>query len=396
MILNGSEFIPVMLRQTYPGEEYAVLPQYWPLMVAHAGIMLLVRIFAALKSIGFISRIPKVIRHNILLVVMVILMVPYGKKYFINTHKYATEMAFYDSIREWEKILSLKRKVRIDDRIPRFLMNRALYYSGDMPEKLFSVPQEWGIHTLMLTMQFNRECTMHSSDLFFDMGYIKGAEYWALEANTYHPYAPRILYRLMQCAILLDNQAVARKYLTVMMHSPVHRNMAKNILRQLNEGKYDLLKNIWIKNEPVIQGNLYINNSNPNTDLIRLLQENPYNKMAFEYLMSYYLLNNHLGNFIHFLPYVKNFEYDHLPRTYEEALLFYYLSKGTKPSEFEYPIRKETMDDLLNFNKTLIEYRFDDRSAQPELARNFGKTYWYYLRYKSPVTTGGGLKRKEK
>lgn len=393
-LLLGKNLIPQMLQHTYLTTENAVLSYFWPLLISHTGIVLIIKVVALTKPIKFIEKIPEILRYHSIIIILLALLIPFGKRYFMNERKYYTEMAYFDSVKAWEKVLSQRPKVTINDRIPRFLLNRALFFTGDMSENMFSIPQEWGVHTLILTMESNRKCTMHSSDLFFDMGFVKGAEYWALEALTYEPYSPRILNRLVQCAILQENHLAANKYLSVLKHSPIYRKYAAKVIQQINEGDLENFKKEWLNEVNISAGNLYINNPEPNNDLRQILINDPTNKMAYEYLMSFYLLQNQIGNFMHFLPMLQNFNYHGIPKIYEEAILFFYLANGVPVSEYKYSISKSTMDQMKNFNKTLIEHRYDEKSARKDLYKNFGKTYWYYLRYISPVTTGGGLKKR--
>ncbi len=394
VFLLGSNLIPLFMQQTFPGERFSLLPQFWPLLISHIAVMLLCKIVSIANTFKLQSRIPRVVRNNILLIILISLTIPFGKKYFVNPNKYTSEIGYFDSVGEWDEVLSLKSKVGLNDRIPRFLLNRALCRSGRMPDHLFLIPQEWGVNTLILTMDHNRECSIHSSDLFFDMRFIKGAEYWALEALTYAPYSPRVLNRLVQCNILFNNKLVAHKYLSVLKQSPIYSKVSKNLIKKLKEENTEDLKKEWMGKGKINTSNLYISNPNPSADLIKLLDEDPHNKIAYEYLMSFYLLKNKLGNFMYFLPNLKDFNYQSVPKIYEEALLFYNIFQNSGGEKSIFPVSKKTKEQLMKFSKTLIEYQSNEKKARADLYKNFGQTYWFYIRYTSPETIGGGLKIK--
>ena len=80
-----------------------------------------------------------------------------------------------------------------------------------------------------------------------------------------------------------------------------------------------------------------------------LLEKNNQNQMAFEYLMAWYMLNKHLGNFIQNIERLHDFGYLELPTHYEEAALIYaYRNKQAPPSE-----RLQTKSSTASANRRL-------------------------------------------
>jgi hypothetical protein len=226
------------------------------------------------------------------------------------------------------------------------------------------------------------------------MGFLKGAEYWALEAQTHRPYAPRILKRLAMCSIALNDMAVAEKYLTILNGSYIYRDWVQKIREEVyGQGPDHLKKRIFGERETDFDI-LYINNKNPNYNLIQILNKDPQNTMAFEYLMSYYLLSNEIGNFQYFLSEFGSYSKGTLPPLYQEALLLYMMTKQIPEEEMGYTIHQSVKSRMTAFNKILIEYKLDEKRARRDLQRLFGDTFWYYMRYVSPEATGSKLKRK--
>jgi hypothetical protein len=133
----------------------------------------------------------------------------------------------------------------------------------------------------------------------------------------------------------------------------------------------------------------FVDRKLPYLDLISLLEDNEQNKMAFEYLMAYFLLNNDLASFVKYFSYSKNFDYLTMPRVYEEALTIYAfeLQKiGKRLSGLR--ISKNTIDRFTGYVTTLEKYKGNREDARKELKSKYGDTYWYYIHYISPVTTG--------
>ncbi len=264
-----------------------------------------------------------------------------------------------------------------------------------MPHDLFLVPQEWGEQTLFLTKTFTRECTMHNSNLFFDMGFVKASEYWALEAQTSHLYSPEILIRLAYCSILLNDYPDARKYLLVLKKSIVHKDLANKLLGCLNDKDAMQLKKSIFGNKKINYNIVYINNHQPDLNMMQILDTDQSNKMAFEYLMTYYLLESDLGKFRHYLTtYLNGIGYSRMPKIYQEASLLYYLSIDAPQEQIISSVDNAILNRFSQFNKTLIEHKMDIKSARKDLKQGFGDTYWYYVRYVSPKVTGIKVKKK--
>jgi hypothetical protein len=126
---------------------------------------------------------------------------------------------------------------------------------------------------------------------------------------------------------------------------------------------------------------LYLDNEE--TILLDLLKSNPSNKMAFEYLMAYYLQTGRLSEIAAHIRRAADFGYTLLPRHWEEALCFYMFQDSTLRAKFgDLPLRPETLSEL---NRFLEAYTggFNKPARMAETAslleRKFGKTYYYYI-----------------
>jgi hypothetical protein len=114
----------------------------------------------------------------------------------------------------------------------------------------------------------------------------------------------------------------------------------------------------------------------------QLLLQNKSNKMAYEYLMAYYLLNRKLSKFTRNLNLFQNFGYLNIPRHYEEAILAYVAGKGSEKFNLKYHPRTEIVNDFLAFSKILREYGGNKSAAYNSIMRKYATTYWAYFLYK--------------
>jgi hypothetical protein len=393
---KGLQISKVIFYEASPANPRILISGFWKIIVFHAAAVFLIGLFSYLpKLTNLLRKIPIFIRGTWIFFVLAGLSAVFFQTLYVNNTRHNAEIEYYANRNNWKKVLSYKDVVGLNDRISRFLLNRALYHTGNMSQDLFSVPQEWGEHTLLLTMIFNRESTLQNSDLFFNMGFVKAAEYWALEAQTNEVYSPKLIIRLATCAILLQDFPVAKKYLDILHKSIIYKKKANDLYNCLSKKGASELKNDLFGERMIKYDIVFINNHHPDLDLIQILDQDKNNKMAFEYLMSYYLLTNNLGLFQKYLtPYINNFGYKKLPKTYQEAMLLMYLSTNTPAEQYMSVIDKSVMNRFSEFNKTLIEYNMNLKRARKDLKRNFGDTYWYYLRYISPKVSGTKVKKK--
>lgn len=395
-LYKGMQISKAIFYEANPSNPRMSLSGYWSILLFHILTIFLIAIFSNKKWIAnFTHRIPIFLRKTLLIIILAGIIAGFYHTLFVYEKKYNVNIEYYASTGDWNKVLDYKNAVEKNDRISIFLLNNALYHTGKMAKDLFIIPQKWGEHTLFMTMIFNRKCPIHSSDLYFDMGFVKASAYWALESQTNHAYSPRAITRLANCNILLKEYPTARKYISILNKSLIYKETGSKMLAYLNDKKSIELKNTTFGDREIEFSIAFINNKKPDLNLIQILNSDPNNKMAFEFLLSYHLLRNDLGQFNRDLKkYIGLMNYPKLPKLYQEALLLYYLGTHLPYEQYESIIDKNIINRLTQFNQTYIAYKMNARLARKDLYRNFGDTYWYYIRYVSPKTTGGNIKKR--
>jgi hypothetical protein len=313
-----------------------------------------------------------------------------------------SEQALVDEVQylayneEWDKLLRLVKEHPSDDRFVNFHTNRALYYTGKLADEMFDYPQTWGKHALFMGEIVIRTVLMDNSDLYFDLGHIRAAQHWAYEAQTIYENSPRVLKRLALTNIILGNYKPACSILGILRKSIINKDWADNYLQCINDPRR-LEKDSLINKKRNLPPRtiFFMDRINVNHDLLYLLDENEKNKMAFEYLMAYYLLSNEIGNMVMNLRYLGKFGYKQIPRTYEEALMVYLSKIGIKRVNLGgYNISESTIERYRDYVRIVHNYNNNVQAAHDELHKVHGNTYWYYLHFTSPVTAGRELKFK--
>ena len=262
---------------------------------------------------------------------------------------------------------------------------------------LFNYNQLWGQDGLILTRYYNSKILMPISDYYFDLGYIKESRHWAYEALTKYELEPIVLKRIALSNLILGEYKISRKFLTILSKSVIHRKWANKYLNYINNEEL-------IESDPVIQEkrdlmpkhDYYANNNEPEVNLVNLLEDNPKNKMAFEYLIANSLLRHDIGNVIRNLHYLSELNYPEIPKHIEEAILLYIIfQKGEDIQLKPYQISNMTTERFRRYNNILYnKHKNNLRAARYDLSKYFGNTFWYYLHYVSPITTKREIKER--
>jgi len=111
-----------------------------------------------------------------------------------------------------------------------------------------------------------------------------------------------------------------------------------------------------------------------------LLDMDPHNRMAFEYLVADHLLGRRVDKVAADIARLDDFAYPGIPRHYEEALLIY-AAKGANLDLHGRSISLTTVERFARFNRLRAKYNGDADAARKGLAREFGDSYFYYYAF---------------
>ena len=106
-----------------------------------------------------------------------------------------------------------------------------------------------------------------------------------------------------------------------------------------------------------------------------LIQENPANHMALEYLLAWDLLDKNLKGFVNFCPF-EGYP-GGVPRCYQEAFLLNLADTTQSLDNVPAFIDPEV---VASFGLFMREY--SSGATAQTLAKRFGDTYWYYYFYR--------------
>jgi len=123
------------------------------------------------------------------------------------------------------------------------------------------------------------------------------------------------------------------------------------------------------------------------TMLSRMLEADPHNRTAFEYMMAYLMLTGQLELLAAEMARLDELGYTRIPRHWEEALLIFQAATGKSPDLGSQTIHPETLRRFQAFSRTRAMYRPDRLAAARALGPAFGDSYFFYNAF---VMGGGG------
>jgi hypothetical protein len=297
-----------------------------------------------------------------------------GRKGFIH-------LLYFTDHEMWYSVLEQGRKIPTGtyDIFVNHYVNLALYHTGRFSYDMFSYRQQMRSLFAVQTQPM-RLSNSSGSNIFMELGLMNLAEKQTHECLENTGSYPPFLKRLAMINIVKGRVETARVFLRVLGKDLIYGRQAKDIMRRLDadpqlsgDDEVELLRSImsvedWIAHVKGIEEN----------SLLRLLERNRHNRMAFEYLMAHYLLTGRPKKVAANIGRLDDFDYKGIPRHYEEAIL---LHKDITREEVDLHgryISGETLERLYKFKRIYNRLKDDVRAAGNALRADFGDSYFFY------------------
>ncbi len=289
------------------------------------------------------------------------------------------EVHHYACRRVWPQALEAARRCPNND----FTVNavdRALYHTGRLSRDMCSYLQR--PDALLLTGDDRVLWHWHKFDTLIDLGLMNMAEKNLTECMAMFGEHPMILKRLAMVSMVKGETDTARIYLGALSKTLFHSDWADAYLARLDSDPN-------LSADPEIQ---YLRARSLTKDymtlfyakepvLLALVEQNSGNRMAFEYLMAWYMLNKQLGKFVQNIGRLGEFGYTEIPPLYQEAMVIY--AYGTKkPVPLAgFTISPEAQRRIEHFSSVFNRYNRNRDAAFNELARDYWGSYFFYYIY---------------
>jgi hypothetical protein len=292
------------------------------------------------------------------------------------------QLMFFRASRKnnWEAILRLGKDPSYLTSHNCVQINRALWHTDRLLDSAFSYPQWKGIIGLIpdrdLCFKFPETATI----IFFELGLSSESLHWNHELMEVAGETPETLERMGTIYFLKGEKKAAKMFWEKLKYTLQGRKRSEYLL-ELAESK-DLLekdKTMQKLSSLIPKFDFISIGHTSDRDLLFLLKQNPGNRMAFEYWVTYQLLEGDLTSVWNNIDKFRALGYNRIPRHVQEMLLLYaYLAKWDQPDALEYYVDNSIMQRFSEFKKIIIEHRKNKPFAQQLLKTEFRDTYWYY------------------
>lgn len=305
------------------------------------------------------------------------------------------ELIDYDYLvrtHQWQRIIEKAEKHQASSPMSVSCVNLALAMQGQLCDRLFEFYQN-GAEGLFPTFTRDMTSPLPTAEAFYQLGMVNDAERYAFEAQEAIPNyrkSGRLTRRIAQCEIINGNYAVAAKYLRMLEHSLFYRQWAKSQERFLYNSaavkadpEYGRLGDIRIKRHDYL-----FSDQEMDQMLGLLLVDNKKydNRMAYEYLIAYELLQRDVNRFMQYYPLGRFVQFDHIPYAIQQVLIGSWLQRHNTLQGMPYSVDRQNVDATVAFIRAYMTNRNDPSLNQPPLAYNA----WHYL------LMGGNTKKKGK
>lgn len=358
----------------YPG---AISPLPFVVMVWAVVIPFLGMIPCHRKSLQKLQQSKVVI---VLSYVLVIVASWFGIKTSFDEMTY--ELIDYDFLvrtEQWDKIIEKAEKKPATTPLGVSCVNLALSQKGMLADRLFEFYQNGG-EGLFPTFTRDMISPVSTAEIFFRLGMVNDAERYMFEAQEAIPNyrkSARLTRRIIECDIINGNYKVAAKLFRRLQKTLFYSNWANQTMALLGNEKainrhpiYGKLRKYREKKQDFLFSDREMDQM-----LGLLFLNDNHNKMAYEYLMCYELLQRDMEKFMQYYPLGRFVGYDHIPRTFQEILIGNWMKTHSDPRTIPYSVDAQNVNNTLNFIQLYMQNPKDPQLGQQPYVSNA----WHYV-----------------
>ena len=280
---------------------------------------------------------------------------------------------------QWDKIIEKAEKKPATTPLSVSCVNLALSQKGQLADRLFEFYQNGG-EGLFPTFTRDMISPVSTAEIFFRLGMVNDAERYMFEAQEAIPNyrkSARLTRRIIECEIINGNYQVAAKLLRRLQKTLFYSNWANQTMA--------LLSNEKAINQHPIYGKLrkyrekkqdFLFSDREMDQMLGLLFLNDnHNKMAYEYLVCYELLQRDMEKFMQYYPLGRFVDYDHIPRSFQEILIGNWMKTHSDPRTIPYSVDAQNVNNTLNFIQLYMQNPKNPQLNQQPYVSNA----WHYV-----------------
>lgn len=292
------------------------------------------------------------------------------------------ELIDYDFLvrtEQWDKIIEKAEKKPATTPLSVSCVNLALSQKGVLADRLFEFYQNGG-EGLFPTFTRDMISPVSTAEIFFRLGMVNDAERYMFEAQEAIPNyrkSARLTRRIIECEIINGNYQVAAKLLRRLQKTLFYSNWANQTMALLGNEKainrhpiYGKLRKYREKKQDFLFSDREMDQM-----LGLLFLNDNHNRMAYEYLMCYELLQRDMEKFIQYYPLGRFVGYDHIPRTFQEILIGNWMKTHSDPRTIPYSVDAQNVNNTLNFIQLYMQNPKNPQLGQQPYVSNA----WHYV-----------------
>lgn len=280
---------------------------------------------------------------------------------------------------QWDKIIEKAEKKPATTPLSVSCVNLALSQKGQLADRLFEFYQNGG-EGLFPTFTRDMISPVSTAEIFFRLGMVNDAERYMFEAQEAIPNyckSARLTRRIIECEIINGNYKVAAKLLRRLQKTLFYSNWANQTMALLGNEKainrhpiYGKLRKYREKKQDFLFSDREMDQM-----LGLLFLNDNHNKMAYEYLVCYELLQRDMEKFMQYYPLGRFVGYDHIPRSFQEILIEQWMKTHSDPRTIPYSVDTQNVNNTLNFIQIYLRNPKDPQLSQQPYVSNA----WYYM-----------------
>ena len=280
---------------------------------------------------------------------------------------------------QWDKIIEKAEKKPATTPLSVSCVNLALSQKGVLADRLFEFYQNGG-EGLFPTFTRDMISPVSTAEIFFRLGMVNDAERYMFEAQEAIPNyrkSARLTRRIIECEIINGNYKVAAKLLRRLQKTLFYSNWANQTMALLGNEKainrhpvYGKLRKYREKKQDFLFSDREMDQM-----LGLLFLNDNHNKMAYEYLMCYELLQRNMEKFVQYYPLGRFVDYDHIPRSFQEILIGNWMKTHSDPRTIPYSVDAQNVNNTLNFIQLYMQNPKNPQLNQQPYVSNA----WHYV-----------------
>ena len=280
---------------------------------------------------------------------------------------------------QWDKIIEKAEKKPATTPLGVSCVNLALSQKGQLADRLFEFYQNGG-EGLFPTFTRDMISPVSTAEIFFRLGMVNDAERYMFEAQEAIPNyrkSARLTRRIIECEIINGNYQVAAKLLRRLQKTLFYSNWANQTMALLGNEKainqhpiYGKLRKYREKKQDFLFSDREMDQM-----LGLLFLNDNHNKMAYEYLVCYELLQRDMEKFMQYYPLGRFVDSDHIPRSFQEILIGNWMKTHSDPRTIPYSVDAQNVNNTLNFIQLYMQNPKDPQLGQQPYVSNA----WHYV-----------------